>query len=263
MTDKIILKDGKKFIISFRDDGYVNATELCKAGGKEYYGWFRNNKTEEFLKELSSVLRIYGTELIKIKQGGTEQGTWVHPRVAIHIAQWVSPKFAVIVTGWIHKLLSTGNVCLERPLKEFSTVTEMDIEAEVFENKVKMEEFTTDSVIYISYIGKGMIKFTKHFLKKLEDLLSELGFVLRYEKGNFQSGYCLVEHRNILVVNKFFDTENRIQVILEIIQQRDNLNESLLAPKSKALLKNIKTGKLENLTAEEEIENKQTEETKN
>ncbi|MEY4030043.1 MAG: hypothetical protein RJA90_1242 [Bacteroidota bacterium] len=44
-----------------------------------------------------------------------------------------------------------------------------------------------------------MIKFTKHFLKKLEDLLSELGFVLRYEKGNFQSGYCLVEHRNILV----------------------------------------------------------------
>ena len=145
-------------IISRPEDGYINATELCKAGGKEYYGWFRNNKTEEFLKELSSVLRIYGTELIKIKQGGTEQGTWVHPRVAIHIAQWVSPKFAVIVTGWIHKLLSTGNVCLERPLKEFSTVTEMDIEAEVFENKVKMEEFTTDSVIYISYIGKGMIK---------------------------------------------------------------------------------------------------------
>ncbi len=108
-----------------------------------------------------------------------------------------------------------------------------------------------------------MIKFTKHFLKKLEDLLSELGFVLRYEKGNFQSGYCLVEHRNILVVNKFFDTENRIQVILEIIQQRDNLNENLLTPKSKALLKNIKMGKLENLSAEEEIENKQTEETKN
>ena len=73
-----------------------------------------------------------------------------------------------------------------------------------------------------------MIKFTKHFLKKLEDLLSELGFVLRYEKGNFQSGYCLVEHRNILVVNKFFDTENRIQVIIEIIQQQDNLNEKLM-----------------------------------
>ena len=107
-----------------------------------------------------------------------------------------------------------------------------------------------------------MIKFTKHFLKKLEDLLSELGFVLRYEKGNFQSGYCLVEHRNILVVNKFFDTENRIQVIIEIIQQLDNFNENLLTPKCKTLLKNIKNGKLENLSAEEDIDNKQTEETK-
>jgi hypothetical protein len=108
-----------------------------------------------------------------------------------------------------------------------------------------------------------MIKFTKHFLKKLEDLLSELGFVLRYEKGNFQSGYCLVEHRNILVVNKFFDTENRIQVIIEIIQQLDNFNENLLTPKGKTLLKNIKNGKLENLSEEEDIGNKQTEEIKN
>lgn len=104
-----------------------------------------------------------------------------------------------------------------------------------------------------------MIKFTKHFLKKLEDLLSELGFVLRYEKGNFQSGYCLVENRNILVVNKFFDTENRIQVIIDIIQKLDNLNESLLTPKFKTLLHQIKSGKIENLSAEDS-ENKQTEE---
>lgn len=90
-----------------------------------------------------------------------------------------------------------------------------------------------------------MIKFTKHFLKKLEELLSELGFVLRYEKGNFQSGYCLVENRNILVVNKFFDTENRIQVIIEIVQTLNNLNDSSLTTKNKTLLHQIKSGKLE------------------
>lgn len=111
----------------------------------------------------------------------------------------------------------------------------------------------------IRFINKGMIKFTKHFLKKLEELLSELGFVLRYEKGNFQSGYCLVEHRNILVVNKFFDTENRIQVIIEIIQQLNNLNEGLLTAKNKTLLHQIKSGKLENLTLEDS-DNKQNEE---
>ncbi|NBU35743.1 MAG: hypothetical protein EBS35_04105 [Bacteroidetes bacterium] len=104
-----------------------------------------------------------------------------------------------------------------------------------------------------------MIKFTKHFLKKLEELLSELGFVLRYEKGNFQSGYCLVENKNILVVNKFFDTENRIQVIMDIIQKLENLNESLLSLKNKNLLHQIKKGTLENMSLEDS-ENKQTEE---
>ena len=96
-----------------------------------------------------------------------------------------------------------------------------------------------------------MIKFTKHFLKKLEELLSELGFVLRYEKGNFQSGYCLVENRNILVVNKFFDTENRIQVIIEIVQTLNNLNDSSLTSKNKTLLHLIKSGKLEAISKDD------------
>jgi len=96
-----------------------------------------------------------------------------------------------------------------------------------------------------------MIKFTKHFLKKLEELLSELGFVLRYEKGNFQSGYCLVENRNILVVNKFFDTENRIQVIIEIVQTLNNLNDSSLTSKNKTLLHQIKSGKLVTISSDD------------
>jgi hypothetical protein len=147
-------------IISRPEDGYINATELCKAGGKEYSNWFKNSKTYEYLEELSGSLQIRRDLLINVNIEGINENrcTWVHPRVAIHIAQWVSPKFAVIVTGWIHKLLSTGKVCLERPLKDFSTITEIDIEAEVLEDKVKIEEFTTDSVIYVSYIGKGMIK---------------------------------------------------------------------------------------------------------
>jgi hypothetical protein len=96
-----------------------------------------------------------------------------------------------------------------------------------------------------------MIKFTKHFLKKLEDLLAELGFVVRYEKGSFQSGYCLVENRNILVVNKFFDTENRILVIFEIIQSLHHLNDSTLTPKNKALLHQIKSGNLVSVSGED------------
>jgi hypothetical protein len=71
---------------------------LCKAGGKEYSGWIRNSKTTEFLTELSMYLHLCRTTLIQSKQGGQEQGTWIHPRCAIHLAQWISPEFAVKIT---------------------------------------------------------------------------------------------------------------------------------------------------------------------
>lgn len=97
--------------------------------------------------------------LIEINQyNDSDQSTWVHPRVAIQIGQWISPKFAVNVTGWIHKLLSTGSVKLERPVKSLSTLTEIDIEAEKLENEVKICEYTNELVIYCAYIGNGLVK---------------------------------------------------------------------------------------------------------
>ena len=62
-----------------------------------------------------------------------------------------------------------------------------------------------------------MFKYTKHQLKKIEGLLEEIGYTIRYERGNFQSGYALVENRKIAVINKFFDTEARINSLLEIL----------------------------------------------
>lgn len=61
------------------------------------------------------------------------------------------------------------------------------------------------------------MRYTQTTLKKLEDVLGELDYTVRYEKGNFQSGYCLVENRRIAVVNKFFDTEARINCLVEIL----------------------------------------------
>ncbi len=61
------------------------------------------------------------------------------------------------------------------------------------------------------------IKYTTNTLKKLEELLQQLAYTVRYEKGNFQSGYCIVEHRKIVIVNKFFETEARINSLIDII----------------------------------------------
>ena len=69
--------------------------------------------------------------------------------------------------------------------------------------------------------------FTRHFLKKVEELLSELAYTVRYEKGNFQSGYCIVENKKIAIINKFYDTEGRIQVLLDILSTIDVDNTQL------------------------------------
>jgi hypothetical protein len=63
-----------------------------------------------------------------------------------------------------------------------------------------------------------MIKYTNQFLLKLEDLISESDYILRYEKGNFKAGYCLLKEQKIMIINKFFTTEGKINALLEILR---------------------------------------------
>ena len=60
-------------------------------------------------------------------------------------------------------------------------------------------------------------KYTPQTLKKIESLFEEIGYITRYEKGNFNSGYCILEDRRIAVINKFLTVESRINVLLEIL----------------------------------------------
>lgn len=63
-----------------------------------------------------------------------------------------------------------------------------------------------------------MIKYTTQFLAKLEDLIAESDYIMRYEKGNFKSGYCLLKEQKIMIVNKFFATEGKINALLDILK---------------------------------------------
>lgn len=62
-----------------------------------------------------------------------------------------------------------------------------------------------------------MIKYNQAFLDKLEAILDESGYVYRYERGNFQSGYCILEQRKVVVLNKFLGTEGRINTLIELL----------------------------------------------
>jgi hypothetical protein len=80
-----------------------------------------------------------------------------------------------------------------------------------------------------------LMRYTTTTLKKLEDVFSELDYSVRYEKGSFQSGYCIVESRKIAVVNKFFDTEARINCLLDILNKLE-YDPELLSEKSRDLV---------------------------
>ncbi len=60
-------------------------------------------------------------------------------------------------------------------------------------------------------------KYTPTTLRKLEDLFDAAGYAVRYERGSFASGHCLLEERKVAVINRFLPVEGRINALLEIL----------------------------------------------
>lgn len=84
-------------------DGYISATALCKSVGKRYSDYRALRSTNDFIAELSTQTGLSEYQLIHIVSGGNPslQGTWVHPYLAMNLAQWLSPRFAVKVAQWV------------------------------------------------------------------------------------------------------------------------------------------------------------------
>jgi hypothetical protein len=61
------------------------------------------------------------------------------------------------------------------------------------------------------------LKYNQATLNKLERILEEAGYIVRYERGSFQSGYCILEDRKVVVLNKFLIPEGRINTLMDII----------------------------------------------
>ena len=76
-------------------DGYFDAFAMCKAADKDIEDYLDLRKTELFLQALSEKTGIDKSELIQSKKG--TKFTWVHPQVAINLAQWADPRLAVMV----------------------------------------------------------------------------------------------------------------------------------------------------------------------
>ncbi|WP_257668164.1 hypothetical protein [Parapedobacter tibetensis] len=88
-----------------------------------------------------------------------------------------------------------------------------------------------------------MLPNTQHSLDKLESLLKDLGYKVRYEKGNFKTGACMLQSSKVVVVNRFSNLEMKISAL--VILLRDMQTDSgMLDEKQKQFLRNIKQTKL-------------------
>ena len=75
------------------------------------------------------------------------------------------------------------------------------------------------------------MKYTANTLKKMELLLKETGYQMRSGKGNFNTGYCILEHKKVVVVNKYHSLEARINALIDILN-RLTINEKDLSDSS-------------------------------
>ncbi|MEP7166224.1 MAG: hypothetical protein ABI741_16095 [Ferruginibacter sp.] len=82
------------------------------------------------------------------------------------------------------------------------------------------------------------MKYTQHNLDKIEKVIEESGYVIRYERGTFQSGYCILQDKKVVVLNKFFQTEGRINTLIDLLPQLD-VNIDLLTHESQKLYEEL------------------------
>ena len=109
-------------------DGFINATKMCKEGGKLCADFLRRDGTRQILAEIENTMACAIVDLVQVKMGGNtsapDYGTWVHPKVAIHLAMWVSPAFGVAVSDLVLRYMS-GNVTTAESVRAAEVIAEV------------------------------------------------------------------------------------------------------------------------------------------
>lgn len=90
---------------------------------------------------------------------------------------------------------------------------------------------------------QNALKVTKHLQTKLEDIFKSLKYAIRYERGTFKSGHCIIEERNVIVINKFYPLESKVNALVEILRAI-NPDLSSLQPAQANLVRKLKQTEL-------------------
>ena len=127
------------------EDGYIHASDMCKVGKKRWFNYYKNENTKAFIDQLSTETLIRASALITSIKGGNKynQGTWIHPRIAINLAQWISPQFAVKVTDWVQGFIEGDTKLIADIVKQREKVhnTTASLSLVEISNDIELSDF--------------------------------------------------------------------------------------------------------------------------
>lgn len=101
--------------IQQRNDGYVNATQMCQANGKQIGHWMATEDYKRYVEALAASIGIPIVKLVVVKTG-RGGGTWVHPKLAIKLARWISVDFEL----WMDQNIMPYNLVSPQSNKDTS-----------------------------------------------------------------------------------------------------------------------------------------------
>ena len=237
ISQQIIEKEIKTFesltlnniiITSRSDDNFINATQLCQAGGKQFNDWYRLNTTKQLINEIESETGIPVSQLIDIKKGNSSefnQGSWIHPELAIQLAQWISPKFAIQVSKWIINLFTNGKVEITTKLLTDNKLKDQEIQLlkDTYLKKHKRENYPDKNVIYI-ISTVDHLKNRIYIIGKAKNLKNRLSTynktcdhqVIYYKKCIDEETLNLVELNVLNKLKQYQEKANRDRFILPV-----------------------------------------------
>lgn len=209
-------------------DHYVSATELCQAGEKQFSAWYRLDSTKEVLSQLSSDTGIPVSLLVETKREHTsefEQGTWIHPDLAIQLAQWVSPAFALQVSRWVRSLFDARSVQLDLKLLKLSQQRVIQLE-DVCLSKKRRIEYKERNVVYMITTDDHKKRRT-YIIGKAKDLTARLATynktcdhkVIHYRECLSEQHMSTAEVLILSKMNDYREQSNRDRFILPMSEE--------------------------------------------
>lgn len=210
-------------ILSRHPDHYVNATQLCQAGGKKFNDWYRLDTTKDLITVLSSDTGIPVSLLVEAKKGQTsifQQGSWIHPDLAIQLAQWISAAFAIQIGRWIRSLFNDGKVAID-----LSLMKEQQKRIELLEticlSKRKREKYEGQFFVYLLTTDDHLKRRT-YIVGKAKNLEHRLGTynktcdhtVVYYRECDSEDNMNLIENLVLNRLNGYREQSNRDRFVL-------------------------------------------------